>query len=379
MTGHVFIYGEVGPGLGKASLQSVKAQLDKEKSADEIVVHLVSPGGDVFEGFGIYNLLKNSGKKIVTHIEGLTASIATLIAFAGERIIMNKTAQFMIHNPSISDLKGDARDLRNMATQLDKIKALLIDVSERRAARNGKSISKEQLAELYDNETWLTSDEAVNRGFVDEVVDAIKAVAKVDLNNLKMNEKENRFIALFKSLFGLKKFKNDFTETLADGTVIVVLSDDEDWTGKQIVRQEDGAPLDPGDYTLTSGKVITVGENSTIATVTEAPTPDDAQKGQQKGTETPEDMKKIEELQAQLAAEKEARAAAEAKANATTEATAALAAKFENFVKAQEEEKKKTVGKVPATSKGPVFANVDDSGNAPDPLVEFFKQATNRN
>lgn len=363
--------------MGKASLKSVKSQIDEAEKADEIVVHLVSPGGDVFEGFGIYNLLKNSGKKIVTHIEGLTASIATLIAFAGDQIVMNKTAQFMIHNPSISDLKGDARDLRNMATQLDKIKSLLIDVSERRASRNGKSISKEQLGALYDNETWLTSEEAVNYGFVDEVVDAIKAVAKVDLNTLKMNEKENRFIALFKSLFGLKKFKNDFTETLADGTAIIVLSDDEDWTGKQIVRQEDGAPLEPGDYTLTSGKVITVGDNSTITTVTEAEMPTEDVKPEE--TETPEDMKKIEELQAQLAAEKEARAAAEAKANATTEATAALAAKFENFVKSQEAEKKKTVGTVPATKKGPVFANVDDDNDGHDPLAEFFKKATNRN
>lgn len=106
MTGHVFIYGGIGSGPGETSLKSVKAQLDPQ--AENYIVHLVSPGGEVFEGFGIYNILKNSGKKITTHIEGVCASIATLIAFAGDEIVMNKTSEFMIHNPNISDLKGDA-------------------------------------------------------------------------------------------------------------------------------------------------------------------------------------------------------------------------------------------------------------------------------
>ena len=120
-------------------------------------------------------------------------------------------------------------------------------------------MTKEKLWALYDNETWLTADEAKAMGFVDEVVDAIKAVAKVDLKHYKM--KDQNLWTKIQNLFSLKKFKNEFTETLADGRVIIVMSDDEDWTGKQVIY-EDGTPLEPGEYPLADGKVITVGEIS---------------------------------------------------------------------------------------------------------------------
>lgn len=368
MTGHIFIYGEIGRGLGQTSINTVRAQVDPK--ATDYELHMVTPGGDVFEGFGIYNFIKNTGKPVVTRIEGLCASIGTLIAFAGEKIIMNRTSEFMIHNPHISDLKGDAAELRNVASQLDKIKSLLIDVSQRRAARNGKSISTEKLMALYDNETWLLPDQARDEyGFVDEVVDGMKAVAKLDLNSFKMEEKDKGLIKFIKNLFTLKKFKNEFTETLADGTVVIVMSEDGDWTGKTIVR-EDGAPLEAGDYTLASGKVITVDANSTVTQVGDAPAPEDNK---------PEDMEKIKQLEEQLAAAKASQAAAEAKVAALDQSTAALSAKFEarfkeldEKAKQQEQELKKVVGTAPVTKKGPVFANLleDNPAQYGDPMGE---------
>jgi ATP-dependent protease ClpP protease subunit len=366
MTGHIFIYGEIGTGMGQISVNTVKNQLSKEYS--DYVLHIISPGGDVFQGFGIYNILKNTGKKIITHVEGQTASIATLVAFAGEKIVMNRTAEFMIHNPYITDLKGDSRDLRNVAGQLDNIKALLLDVSSRRAARNGKPISNEQLSQLYDNETWLTSEEAVNKyGFVDEVTDAIKAVAKVNLNALKMEQKETWLQKAIKNLIGLKKFRNEFKETLQDGTVVVVMSDDGDWTSKQVIT-EAGEPLAPGDYTLASGKVISVGDNSTISEVKDAPAA---------AAETPEDMSKIKELQDQLAAANTAREAAEAKvtemATAQQAATAKVEARFkalEDKLKKEEDELNKPVGEKPPVGRGPILASVKNLDEY-DPMGEF--------
>jgi ATP-dependent Clp protease protease subunit len=367
MTGHVFIYGEIGKGVGNISVNTVRNQLDPKYS--DYIVHMLSPGGDVFEGFGIYNILKNTGKPITTYVEGQTASIATLIAFAGDRIHMNKTAEFMIHNPYISDLKGDSRDLRNVANQLDKIKSLLMDVSAQRAARNGKSISMEKLSELYDNETWLTSTEAQEIGFVDEVLPALKAVAKVDLNSIKMEKKEGWLKELFKN-FGKKLFKNEFQETLEDGRVIIVVSEDGDWTGKQVVTQE-GEPLEPGDYKLASGKVISVGENSTIAEVKEA---------EQAPAENKEDMSKIKELEEKLAAMTSEKQAVEAKLNevttSTQQATAKLEAKFEAKFKAiedkekkAEEEAKKTAGHHPILNRGPLNAS-PDADDKFDPMGE---------
>lgn len=375
MTGHVFIYGGIGSGSGEVSLKAVKAQLDP--SADDYIVHIVSPGGEVFEGFGIYNILKNTGKQITTHIEGVCASIATLIAFAGDKIIMNKTSEFMIHNPAISDLKGDSSDLRNVANQLDTIKSLLIDVSFARASRNDKAISKEKLMQLYDNETWLTAQQAKEFGFVDDVQDAIKAVARIDLNSIKMEKSLFKALASkFMNMIKLANIKNEFTETLEDGRIIIVMSEDGAWEGKQVVL-EDGSPLEPGNYPLKSGKSITVGDGSVITTVSEAPAPEDKQK-----TEDVEN--KIKELEAQLAEAKAAKETAEASAQAAqTEAANAKSetAKIQNRVKTLEtdflklkEEAMKTVGDDTPVTRGPVFKNTDNPAKDYDPMGEEFKK-----
>src|SRR6187397_272893 len=297
MTGHIFIYGAIGTGPGEVSLKNIKAQIEQEKEATNFITHIFSPGGDVFEGYGIYNALKNAGKEVTTQIEGLCASISTLIAFAGDKIIMNRTSEFMVHNPKITDLKGDSRDLINAANQLDKIKNILVDVAGQRAARNGKPIEKEKLWALYDNETWLNAQEALQMGFADEVVDAIKAVANADLKNLPM-EKNNWLAGFFKSFISQPKIKNQLiknqqSETLASGQVIVVDSEDGNWTGKKVVT-EAGEQLPPGEHPLVSGKILVVGEGSVITEVKEAPAAEDKQT---------EDMdnKKIQELEAQLA------------------------------------------------------------------------------
>ena len=377
MTGHIFIYGGIGSGPGEVSIKAVKAQLDP--SADDYVVHMVSPGGEVFEGYGIYNILKNSGKPIVTHVEGLCASIATLIAFAGDKIIMNKTSEFMIHNPKISDLKGDASDLRNVANQLDVIKSLLIDVSSARAARNGGSaVSRDEFMRLYDNETWLTAQQAKEFGFVDEVVDAIKAVARVDFKP-KMMEK-NVLATLFKKFTNsltVAKIKNEFTETLENGKVIVVASEDGAWEGKPVFY-EDGSPVEDGEHPLKSGKVITVA-GGVITTVAEGQTP----AAKQEDTEM---NNKIQELEAQLAEAKAAKETAEASAAAAQAAATTAKAetsKIQNRVTGLERDflaLKEAAGiTIGDTTPPPVNPNLKDpnAGKNPDPMgddaLSFYK------
>jgi ATP-dependent protease ClpP protease subunit len=375
MTGHVYIYGAIGTGPGEVSLKNVKAQIEQDKSASDYVVHIFSPGGDVFEGYGIYNALLNTGKKITTQIEGLCASISTLIAFAGEEIIMNRTSEFMIHNPKISDLKGDARDLRNAANQLDKIKNILVDVAWQRANRNEKPISKDELWRLYDNETWLNAQETKDKyGFADEVVDAIKAVAKVDLTKIKMEKEKSGLLTMFKNLFSLPKFKNEFTETLADGRVIVVMSEDENWTGKQVVT-ETGEALEPGEHPLASGKILVVGDGSVITEVKEGAAPEDKQPNEEMDN-------KIQQLEQQLAEAKAAKETAEAQAKVIQTEAKTTVAKIENRV--QEIEKKylklaeelgKTVGDNSELPKGPTIKNVDDDIQTADPMGEEFKKS----
>lgn len=335
MTGDIYIYGGIGTERNEVSFENVKSQLEAVKASSELALHIVTPGGDVFEGEAIYNLLKNSGKKITTYIEGTCASIGTLVAAAGSPLIMNTTSRWMVHNPKISGLStsADARDLRHVANQLDKIKTLLIDVWDKRT-----TIGKEKLWELYDNETWLTAAEAKAMGFADQVEDAIRAVAKVDLKNYKMKDRNEGFMNTIRNLFKLSKIKNEYTETLADGRVVIVLSDTEDWTGKQVML-EDGSPLEPGDHEMADGKVLTVSDGGVISTVKEAePAAQTEPVKEEQPTEN--DMKEIESLKAQLAEALAAKEAAEAlsqqsQAEAVTAKQSAV--KIENRLKVIEQ------------------------------------------
>lgn len=377
MTGHVFIYGAIGTGPGEVSVKNVQAQIDDNKQASEIEVHFFSPGGDVFEGYAIYNALSKIKQPKIARIEGLCASIATLDAFACDKIIMDRVAEFMIHNPKISDLKGDANEIRNAADQLDKIKNILVDVAWQRATRNNKPITKDKLWDLYDKETWLNAQETQAIGFADEVVDAIKAVAKVNLNQIKMESKENWLVKAFKNLLSLSKIKNQFEETLADGRKIYVMSDDENWTGKQVVS-ETGEPIEPGEHALASGKILVVGDGSVITEVKEGAAPEDKQKNEEMDN-------KIAELEAQLAEAKAAKdtavaEAAAAKAEAATQKTAV--AKIENRIQDIEkkylklaEESGKTVGTRTELPKGPVFKNADGVDEIADPMGEELKKS----
>jgi ATP-dependent protease ClpP protease subunit len=372
MTGDIQIYGGIGSERNETSFDNVKAQLDAVRSADEIALHIWSPGGDVMEGEAIYNLLKNSGKKITTYVEGTTASIATLIAGAGDRIIMNETARFMIHNPKISGLnsQADSRDLRHIANQLDKVKTLLIDVYDKKT-----SLGKPKLWELYDNETWYTANEAKEAGFVDEVVDAqVRAVAKIDIKHF--NEMKNESLwKKIENLFQLPKFKAEFVESLEDGTSIVVMSDDEDWTGKAVIY-EDGTPLPDGQYKLKSGKGFSVSGGN----IAEVYTAEDAQPPQAES----EPAESIESLKAKLA---EALAANEVlktqvtQSQATAQKATADKLKIENRMAVLEKdfiqlktEASATFGDTTPPAKGPVIKNVGKQQQQPDPMGDFALQ-----
>ncbi|MCZ8520135.1 MULTISPECIES: head maturation protease, ClpP-related [Paenibacillus] len=129
----------------------------------EINVHINSKGGDVFAGLTIYQMLKQHAAKVTVHVDGLAASIASIIAMAGDRIVMPKGAMMMIHNPWTSVWGADANGLRNTANVLDKIRDSLVEVY---SARTGKT--SEELIALMDAETWMTSSEAVSLGFATE-------------------------------------------------------------------------------------------------------------------------------------------------------------------------------------------------------------------
>jgi len=146
-----------------------------------INLHINSPGGSVFEGISIFNQLKQNKATINVYVDGLAASIASVIAMSGDTIFMPENAMMMIHNP-MTVIMGNANELRKQADDLDRIRET--SVSTYLSKSNGK-ISEKDLKQLMDDETWLTAKEAVDYGLADEILEANQAVACVVPDNLK--------------------------------------------------------------------------------------------------------------------------------------------------------------------------------------------------
>jgi len=155
--------------------------------AKQITVRLNSPGGDVFDGVAVYNALKNHPAKITTRIEGLAASIASVIALAGDEVQAYANTMYMIHDPWVMAV-GNQEDLRSIADVLEKIGGQLADIY------TGKTgLEADTIKEMMHTETWMTAQEGKGLGFVDKVLDGEgkTAKAKYDLKNIYSNVPED--------------------------------------------------------------------------------------------------------------------------------------------------------------------------------------------
>ena len=173
-TPELYIFDDIDDWYG-VSAQSVVDQI-RNLDASEINVRLNSRGGMVFEGIAIYNALRLHKANIHVTIEGLAASIASVIAMAGDTVTIAENAMVMIHNP-YGWAQGDAEAMRKTAEVMDKI-ADSIAVSY--TARTGKTI--EDMKALMESETWFTAQEALAMGLVDQIDEPVKAAARFDLS-----------------------------------------------------------------------------------------------------------------------------------------------------------------------------------------------------
>jgi len=179
----VFIYDEIGRnffGEGIAAEQFIKdlKALDLQ-AGDELNVRINSPGGNVFEGVAIHNYLRTLKSRVTVIIDGVAASIASVIAMAGDSVQMPQNAMMFIHNPWMFAI-GDAQAMRKAADDLDQVRESMASSYLRKL---GKRMDREELYGMLDAETWLTADEAVAKGFADEVAEPVRmaALAKFDL------------------------------------------------------------------------------------------------------------------------------------------------------------------------------------------------------
>ena len=126
-------------------------------------VYINSPGGDVFAGYAIYNILRRHPARVTVHVDGLAASAASVVAMAGDRIVMPAASMMMVHR-AWTLACGDAARLLDIAAELERVDGQLAQIY---ADRTGKAI--EDIKALMAAETWMTGAEALALGFCDEV------------------------------------------------------------------------------------------------------------------------------------------------------------------------------------------------------------------
>jgi ATP-dependent Clp endopeptidase proteolytic subunit ClpP len=173
----VLIYDQIGESFWSEGVTARQFAADlKAITAPRITLRINSPGGSVFDGVAIFNAIRQHPARVVTHVDGLAASIASVIALAGDEVHMAANALYMIHNPW-GVAMGDARELRRTADTLDKVRDTMLATYRERCA-----LTEEELLAALDAETWYSADEAQAAGFVDTITGAQQLAAAFDLS-----------------------------------------------------------------------------------------------------------------------------------------------------------------------------------------------------
>lgn len=168
--GEIYIYEAIGEGwYGGITAKSFSESLKELGNVSALDIYINSPGGSVFDGIAIYNQIRRfSGERIV-HVDGIAASIASVIAMAGDEVRIADNGMLMIHDPW-SVAFGTADEMRKVADSLDKVRDTILDTY---VAKTGGD--RAVISDLMSAETWMLADEAIERGFASKKYEAAKA------------------------------------------------------------------------------------------------------------------------------------------------------------------------------------------------------------
>lgn len=180
---HNYWTGEIEESM--TSAEYFKQELAAHADVTQIDIYINSYGGSVFEGNAIYNQLKRHAAHKTVYVDGFACSIASVIAMAGDEIIMPRNALMMIHNMWMY-AEGNSAELRKAADDLDKINEAGREAYLQRA---GEKLSAEKLRELQDAETWLNAAECIEYGLADRYAekDADMTAAAEVMQNITLN------------------------------------------------------------------------------------------------------------------------------------------------------------------------------------------------
>lgn len=290
MTGHVYIIGQIGSDKNSkgVELQEVVQQLEPLKEYDEILVHINSPGGYVQTGEAIANYI-GSFPNVKTIAEQYCASISTIIHLAVpvQNRLIEEGCEYMVHNPLLADVSGNADELIAMADSIKPIQDAM-----QKAYVKATGMSKEAVEGLMKQETTLTSEQAISLGFASQVVPKVqmRAVAmSLISNNLNKNKMadEKSFLEKVKALFTEKGIEFPEKVVHVDSAKMISIKGKE---AKALLLPSDGGTLetpfvdlmvgDPvlidgavapaGTYKLEDGTEIVVDENGNVAEINNA-------------------------------------------------------------------------------------------------------------
>lgn len=180
----------------------------------DLTVRINSPGGDLFAGLHIYNALKDHNGNVKVVVDALAASAASLVAMAGDTIVMAPGAMMMIHKPWLMVI-GNSDDMEEAASFLKKAGDGLVPIYAKRTG-----LSEQQVSDMLDAETWMTASEAVDLGFADQAEEAKSTTSDIVKNALSyLAPVENAVMQPAMSLKKLIEVNNSKPETEADKDV----------------------------------------------------------------------------------------------------------------------------------------------------------------
>ena len=193
-TAEIYLYGQIvgeswGGEYGISEKDIIKALKDIPKTVKNINVRVNSPGGSVFSGTTIYEFLKNHPAKVTAYVEGMAASIASIIIMASDEIVMGDAGMIMIHKPLVG-VYGNANELQDMIEILDRIEYQMISIYLKRVKK-----SREEIANMLAKETYFGAEQAIEVGLADRKMDS---------------SDESRYLAasILKDMKNMKQFKN---------------------------------------------------------------------------------------------------------------------------------------------------------------------------
>ncbi len=272
----VYIFDEIGA-YGISAQEFITEMKEYKDTPVNLRINCI--GGDVFDGMAMYNIIKKREAKTTAYIEGIAASMGSVIALAADEVVMAENSLFMIHN-AWGGAMGEAEDMRKTASVLEKISGEIASIYKRKTR-----LSLDRITDMMDEETWLNAEEAYELGFVDTISDSIKVAAKYDVSKFKnitteqIHNKLNINVNNKKMTEELKNWFNNKVDEIVNSVkgadnksedvvteVNVMLSDNEEISNKLSSFEASVTDLNGKIVSLEEELTSTKGENETLST-----------------------------------------------------------------------------------------------------------------